>query len=197
MKRTLTMLILAALIATGACIQGCGGPDEATIEEIARRVACEEDERAREAFLASFEPDTFGFGGALEKEWSHAQGCRVGNFIFVSGQQPYDTNLDAEGMPLTDLETGRGFDQQLRTCLENIQKVLVHYGADMNDVVMLQGFVDLQAGSNKADFGNAAKVITEFFPKAQQSMTFISVDDLYGPEQLIEVNAIAVTTSLD
>jgi len=189
-------VLIAAILAMACFITACGGVDEARIEEIARKVAQEEDIKARDEFLKEFAPDNFGFGGALEKEWSHAQGCRVGNFIFVSGQQPYDTNLDDKGMPLTDLETGRNFEQQLTTCLENVQKVLAHYGSSTNDVVMLQGFVDLQAGKNKADFGNAAGVITKFFPNAQQSMTFISVDDLFGPEQLIEVNAIAVMTSL-
>lgn len=62
----------------------------------------------------------------------------------------------------------------------------------MDDVVMLQAFVDAQAGKNRAEFNAAAAVITKFFPNAQQSMTFITVDDLYGPEQLIEANAVAV-----
>jgi enamine deaminase RidA (YjgF/YER057c/UK114 family) len=192
---TAALLLASTALFTVGCSPS-GGASDAQIEKIARRIAEEEIDKAREEWLASFEPDTYGFGGALEKEWAHAQGCKVGNFIFVSGQQPYDTNLDEEGMPITDLETGRSFDQQLTTCLENVQQVLEHYGATMNDVVMLQGFVDLKAGDNKADFGNAAPVITNFFPNAQQSMTFISVDDLYGEEQLIEVNAIAVMSKM-
>ena len=115
-------VFIAAILAMACFITACGGVDEASIEEIARKVAQEEDIKARDDFLKEFAPDNFGFGGALEKEWSHAQGCRVGNFIFVSGQQPYDTNLDDKGMPLTDLETGRNFEQQLTTCLENVSR---------------------------------------------------------------------------
>ncbi len=174
-------------------IAGCG-VDEATVESIARNVAREEAKNAIDAYAKSFVPEKFGFGGALEKEWSHAQGVKTGNMIFVAGQQPYDTNLDNKGMPLTDLETGRNFEQQLTTVLENIQKVLANYGATMDDVVFLQAFVDEKAEKNKAEFGNAAKVIQKFFPKGLQAMTFVSVENLYGPEQLIEANAIAVVS---
>ena len=112
--------------------------------------------------------------------------------IFVSGQQPYDTNLNEKGMPKTDLETGRNFEQQLETALGNIQKVLASYNATMDDVTFLQIFVDEKAGKNKAEFNNAAGVIGKFFPKGLQAMTVISVDNLFGPEQLVEANAIAV-----
>lgn len=166
---------------------GCGN-NEAAMRKIAR----EEAKNEQAEFLKSFAPEKFGFGGALEKEWSHAQGVKVGNFIFVAGQQPYDTNLDEKGMPKTDLETGKPFDAQLRTVLGNIRKVLDHYGSTMDDVVFLQCFVHEKAGKNVAKFNDAPNVIKEFFPKAQQTMTFVSVENLYGKEQLIEANAIAV-----
>lgn len=166
---------------------GCGN-NEAAI----RKIASEEAKKEQAEFLKSFAPEKFGFGGALEKEWSHAQGVKVGNFIFISGQQPYDTDLDEKGIPKRDLETGKPFEDQLKTVLENIRKVLVHYGATMDDVVFLQSFVDEKAEKNAAKFDNAAKVIKEFFPNAQHAMTFVSVDNLYGKEQLIEANAIAV-----
>ncbi len=193
MKRFTASVIGTAIIALIAAIgiQGCNkGPvfDEAAIRAIAR----EEARKERADYVASFKPETYGFGGALEKEWSHAQAVRVGNFIFISGQQPYDTNLDDKGMPLTDKETGQPFEAQLATCLANIKQCLDHYGASMDDVVMLQAFVDERAGKNKAEFNNAAQVINSAFPKAQHSMTFVSVENLFGPEQLVEVNAVAV-----
>ncbi|MBT4484745.1 MAG: RidA family protein [Candidatus Latescibacteria bacterium] len=190
MKRIVTAALLFALIVTHFAVSGCG-KSESAVREIVR----EEIKNDRENYRKSFAFQKFGFGGALEKEWSHAQGVKAGNLIFVSGQQPYDTNLDENGMPLTDKETGKSFAEQLRTVLENIEKVLANYNATMDDVVFLQGFVDENAGKNTAGFGNAAKVIQEFFPEGQQSMTFISVDNLYGSEQLIEANAIAVLSA--
>lgn len=188
MKRIVAVTVMLSFLCAVSVISGCGY-DEAAIRKMAR----EEAQKERAEYVKSFAPVKFGFGGALEKEWSHAQGVKTGNLIFVSGQQPYDTDLDEKGMPKRDLETGRSFDEQLRTALENVQKVLANYGSTMDDVVFLQGFVDEKAGKNVASFDAAAKVISEFFPKGLQAMTFISVDNLFGPEQLIEVNAIAVT----
>ena len=193
MKHLCSVTVLLVMVLTLFTFSGCG-VDEATVESIARRVAREEAQNAIEAYAKSFAPEKFGFDGALEKEWSHAQGVKAGNMIFVSGQQPYDTNLDENAMPKTDLETGRSFSQQLTTVLENIQKVLANYGATMDDVVFLQSFVDEKAGKNEAKFDAAAEVIQEFFPNGLQAMTFVSVENLYGPEQLIEANAIAVVS---
>jgi enamine deaminase RidA (YjgF/YER057c/UK114 family) len=185
---SLFIVVFGILLTTGC------GVDESTVENIARKVAREEAAHAIEDYAKSFTPEKFGFGGALEKEWSHSQGVKTGNMIFVAGQQPYDTNLDEDGMPLTDLETGRSFEEQLETVLGNIQKVLANYGATMDDVVFLQAFVDEQAGKNRAKFDAAAQVIQKYFPKGLQAMTFVSVENLYGPEQLIEANAIAVVS---
>ena len=189
MKHSLAVTILLASLGIALVFYGCGNND-AGIRAIAR----EEALKVQEEHDKSFAPEKFGFGGALEKEWSHSQGVKAGNMIFVAGQQPYDTNLDDNSMPIKDLETGKSFEEQLRTVLENIQKVLANYDADMDDVVFLQAFVDEKAGKNKAEFGNAAKVIQKFFPKGLQTMTFVSVENLFGPEQLIEANAIAVVS---
>ena len=187
MKRLITSIVLFTVLCTLLVITGCG-VDEVTMREIAR----EEIKKDRENYLKSFSPDKFGFGGALEKEWSHSQGVKTGNMIFVAGQQPYDTNFDDNGIPLTDLETGKNFKDQLRTVLGNIEKVLANYDATMDDVVFLQCFVDAKAGKNVASFDGAAETIQEYFPKGIQAMTFVMVDNLYGPEQLVEANAIAV-----
>ncbi len=189
MKCIVAVTVILAVLGTEFFISGCGNNyDEAAI----RRIAREEARKEREEYVRAFAPEKFGFGGALEKEWSHSQGVKTGNMIFVAGQQPYDTNLNDKGMPINDLETGKSFEEQLRTVLENIQKVLANYDATMDDVVFLQAFVDEKAGKNRASFDAAAQVIQEFFPKGLQAMTFVSVENLYGPEQLIEANAIAV-----
>ena len=181
---TVILAIMAVLMIVTA---GCS-TDEAAM----RRIAREEIQIERAEFLKSFEPETFGFGDRLAKEWSHAQGVKTGNFIWISGQQPVDTNVDEEGNFGVDLETGKSFEEQLRTVFGNIYKVLDHYGASMDDVVFLQCFVDENAGPNSANFDGAAAVVSEFFPNARQAMTFVSVDNLYGAQQLIEANAIAV-----
>ena len=187
MIRILLSVGLIALLGTIMMLVGCGA-DEAAMRQIAR----EEAQKLQADTLAAFAPERMDFGGALAKEWSHAQAVRAGNFIFVSGQQPYDINHDENGVSKSDLETGRSFEQQLSTVFGNIRVALEHYGADMDNVVMLQCFVDEHATTNNAEFDGAAAVVREFFPNALQSMTFVSVENLYGSQQLIEANAIAV-----
>ena len=153
MDRIVTVVGLLVLFTSQFIISGCGISESAV-----REIVHEEIKKDRENYAQSFAFQKFGFGGALEKEWSHSQGVKAGNLIFVAGQQPYDTNLDENGMPLTDKETGKSFAEQLRTVLENIEKVLANYGATMDDIMFLQGFVDEQAGKNAAEFSFPSRI---------------------------------------
>ena len=90
MKMKVVPFVFITLIVAGI-VGGCG-TDEAALRQMIREEIS--NERAQEA--ESFALEKFGFGGALEKEWSHAQGVRAGNIIFVSGQQPYDSSDDQE-----------------------------------------------------------------------------------------------------
>jgi 2-iminobutanoate/2-iminopropanoate deaminase len=189
MKKFTVLTTLFAVFASAYIISGCG-PNEAKIRELAR----DEANKAIEVYKASFAPEKMGFGVAWEKEFSYSQGTKVGNMIFIAGQLSHSTDVDSAGMPKQDLMTGKNFDQQYRATLENIKKVLAHYGATMDDVVFLQNFVVKEAGKNKAGDYNkaAAPIIREYFPKGLQAMTIVEVSKLYGAEQLVESNAIAI-----
>lgn len=185
MKR-ISATILIAVFAVSFLTAGCG-VDEVKVREI----ASEEAQKAIELYTQSFEPDKFGFGVAWEKDFSYAQGVKTGNMIFVAGQLAHGQTPDANG----EVEFFMGdFEEQFRATLENVKAVLENYGATMDDVVFLQNFVDPEAGGNKAGDYNpiAAKLISEYFPNGFHAMTFAEVSNLYGPEQLIESNAIAV-----
>jgi enamine deaminase RidA (YjgF/YER057c/UK114 family) len=172
-------------------VTGCGTMDEAKVRELAR----DEANKAIEMQYGSG-PAKFEFGAAWEKQFSYAQGNKVGNMIFVAGQLSHDTAIDEKGMPKTDLMTGKSFADQYRVTLENMKKVLASYGATMDDVVFLQNFVAPISGDKKLKAGDynpeAAKIITEYFPKGLQAMTFVEVVRLYGDQQLVESNAIAI-----
>ena len=189
MKHSLAVTILLASLGIALVFYGCGNND-AGIRAIAR----EEALKVQEEHDKSFAPEKFGFGVAWEKEFSFAQGNKTGNLIFLAGQLSHDTEIDGNGMPKRDLMTGKNFEEQLRQTLENMKAVLAHYNATMDDVVFLQHFVDTEAGGNKAgDYEPVlAKLIQEYFPKGLQGMTCVEVSNLYGKEQLIESNAIAV-----
>ena len=170
---------------------GCGNMDEAKVRNLAR------DEAQKVLSMqGAAGPEKFGFGVAWEKEFSYSQGTKVGNMIFIAGQLAHDTAVDEKGMPKTDLMTGKNFEEQYRVTLDNIKKVLEHFGATMDDVVFLQNFVAPVSGDKKLKAGDynpvAAKLIREYFPNGLQAMTFVEVVRLYGGEQLVESNAIAV-----
>jgi len=185
MKRIMVITMFAMLAAL-LVITGCG-VDETTVRNIAR----EEAEKSIDTYASSFQPEEFGFGVAWEKEFSYAQGVKTGNMIFVAGQLAHGQEVDDEGMP--EFLMG-DFEEQFRATLENVKAVLANYDATMDDVVFLQNFVDPVAGNNKAGDYNpiAAKLISEYFPNGIHAMTFAEVSNLYGPEQLVESNAIAV-----
>lgn len=186
MKRCALIGALAT-IAAGVCVIGCG-TDEAKVRELAR------DEAQKMINMQYTTPEKFGFGVSWEKDFSYSQGTRVGNLLFIAGQFAHARTVDANGNPTEDLMTGKNFEQQFRATLENIKAVLDHYGGTMDDVVFLQNFVDPEAGGLKAGDYNAvaAPMIREYFPNGLHAMTFVEVVNLYGEQQLVESNAIAI-----
>lgn len=186
MKRLVLGMVLA--MGAGMLVSGCGKMDEAKIRDIAR------DEAQKVVDMQGATRTPFKFGVAWEKSFSYSEGLKVGNTIYIAGQLAHGTEVDSAGMPTEDLQTGKTFEQQFRATLENMKKVLASYGATLDDVVFLQNFVDADAGGLKAGDYNAAAapLIREYFPNGLQAMTFVEVVDLYGPNQLVESNAIAV-----
>jgi len=188
MRNFTALTVMFIAVAVMVFVTGCG-VDEVAVREIAR----EEAMNAVDTYTKSFAPEKFGFGVAWEKDFSYAQGVKTGNLIFIAGQLAHGQEVDENGMP--EFMMGN-FEEQFRATLENIKAVLANYGATMDDVVFLQNFVDPVAGKNKAgDFNPiAAKIVSEYFPKGLHAMTFCEVVNLYGPEQLVESNAIAVVS---
>jgi len=182
------VIITLTVIGVILFVYGCG-VNEVTVREIAR----EEATNAIDTYKKSFVTEKFGFGVPWEKEFSYAQGVKTGNLIFVAGQLAHAQKPNPDGS--FDFYMG-DFEEQFRATLENIKAVLENYGATMDDVVFLQNFVDPEAGGNKAGDYNpvAASLISEYFPKGLHAMTFTEVVNLYGPQQLVESNAIAVVS---
>lgn len=188
MKKVTVAALLFAMFAGVMFVAGCNYIDETT----ARQIASEEATKAIDTYMQSFKPEKFGFGVSWEKDFSYAQGVKTGNMIFVAGQLAHGQTLGADGQP----EYFMGdFEQQYRATLENVKAVLANYGATMDDVTFLQNFVCPKTrGGNKAGDYNpiAAKLVSEYFPNGLHAMTFVEVQGLYGDQQLVETNAIAV-----
>ena len=113
--------------------------------------------------------------------------------IYVAGQLSHSQEQD-ETWEYGKVTVGEDFEKQFRQTLENVKGVLEHFGATMDDVVFLQSFFDPEAGGKQ--IGNAGpvvkKLINEYFPKAQHAMTNMQIANLFGENQFVETNAIAV-----
>ena len=188
MKRTKAIAAIVTIAAILGALAGCS-TDEARIEAIAERQA----RKLLDEYKQSFKPEKFGFGVPWEKDFSYAQGVKVGNLIFVAGQLSHRQTKD-ETWEYDTVTVGEDFETQFRQTLENIKAVLGHYGATMDDVVFLQNFFDPEADGNKiGNYGPAVrKLINEYFPNAQHAMTNMQITNLFGRNQFVETNAIAV-----
>ena len=195
MKSYRKFVFLSALPAVFLCVFGCGMEysEKEDDEDTTRQIAREEALKVLNEYKASFTPEKFGFGVPWEKDFNYAQGVKVGNMIFVAGQLSHNTVKD-KTWEYDKVTVGENFETQFRQTLENMKKVLEHYGASMDDVVFLQSFFDPDAGGKS--IGNAGpvvrKLINEYFPKGQHAMTNMQIVNLFGQEQFVETNAIAV-----
>ena len=108
-----------------------------------------------------------------------AQGHRVGDLLFISGQ----TAIDDEGKLI-----GLGdFDAQAQKAFENLEKVLTSGGSSFKNVVKVTILL--------RDMANFEKVVTlrgRYFCEPYPADTIMEVSSLFSKDALIEIEAIAV-----
>ncbi len=110
-----------------------------------------------------------------------AQGTRVGNDLYLSGQ----VGTDAAG------KAGADITEQTKLAYENIRKVLAEFGATMDDVVDETFFVtDMNEVISNAEsvFGARAEAYGGL-PEVCQ--TLIQISGLVMPELKLEIKCIA------
>ncbi|MET3115374.1 2-iminobutanoate/2-iminopropanoate deaminase [Pedobacter sp. CG_S7] len=108
-----------------------------------------------------------------------AQGYRVGDLLFISGQ----TALDDHGKLV-----GIGdFDTQAQKAFENLEKVLKAGGSSLKNVVKVTILL--------RDMGNFEKIVvlrSKYFTAPYPADTIFEVSSLFSPDALIEIEATAV-----
>lgn len=115
-----------------------------------------------------------------EKEYGYAQAIKIRDTIYVSGQVSHDDNGNI---------VGRGdMEAQMRQAYANIQKLLVQYGATMENIVDEILFVtDMDAA-----FGVAVKCRQEVFSgNPVVASTIIQIQRLAFPDLMIEIRCVA------
>jgi reactive intermediate/imine deaminase len=108
-----------------------------------------------------------------------AQGYRVGDLLFISGQAA----IGGDG-----LLVGVGdFDAQAAQAFANLDRVLRAGGSSLANVIKVTIFL--------RDMGNFPKIVAlreRWFTPPYPADTIVEVSSLYSPDALIEIEAVAV-----
>ena len=100
---------------------------------------------------------------------------RAGDFIFVSGQVP----KDSEG----NMFCGT-IEEETRSCIEAVRRALKEAGADLEDVVKATVYL-----GDARDFGRYNGVFAKMFPNAALARTTVEARAVINTK--IEIDAIA------
>jgi len=102
-------------------------------------------------------------------------GVRAGDFIFISGQVAKDEN--------GNMSSGN-IEEETRSTLESIRRILLLDGADLSDVVKVTVYL-----ADARNFGRYNKVFGEYFPDGRISRTTVEARAVI--ECKIEMDAVA------
>jgi 2-iminobutanoate/2-iminopropanoate deaminase len=108
-----------------------------------------------------------------------AQGYRVGELLFISGQAAIDEHGQLVGVG--------NFDAQAAQVFTNLERVLRAGGSSLANVIKVTIFL--------RDMRNFAKIVElrgHYFVPPYPADTIVEVSSLYSPEALIEIEAIAI-----
>ena len=118
-------------------------------------------------------------GMSWEKEYGYSQAVKVDNTIYVSGQVSHDDKGNIVGHG--------NMEVQMRQAYTNIQKVLVQYGATMDNIVDEVLFV------TDMDAAFAARVKCKhvvFSGNPVLASTIVQIQRLAFPELMVEIRCI-------
>ena len=112
-----------------------------------------------------------------------AQGLRIGNFVFLSGQVSFDTDGNVVGVG--------NLREQTRQVFENIKGILAEAGASFQDVVKMTTFftVDITDHDKVSDYFEVRK---EYFGDHKPCSTGVQVTALVDARLMLEVEVVAL-----
>jgi len=110
----------------------------------------------------------------VEKAYGYSHAVKIGNDIKISGA----VSMDDEGNP-----TAVGdFEQQMKNCYADLEKILKHFGCTFDDVVVENVFTtNMPLFLEHAAYRNS--IYTKHFPTG----SWLGVKELALPEFMIEI----------
>jgi len=138
--------------------------------------SCQEarKETAHEHEVKAEVPEYFLLRPEIEKAYGYSHAVKIGNDIKVSGA----VSMDDNGNP-----TAVGdFEQQMKNCYADLDKVLKHYGCTFDDVVVENVFT-----TNMPLFLEYAGYRTTIYKNHFPAGSWLGVKELALPEFMIEI----------
>jgi len=108
-----------------------------------------------------------------------AQGYRVGDLLFISGQAAIDPQGRIVGVD--------DFDVQAKQAFQNLDRVLRAGGSSLANVIKVTIFL-----TDMRYFDRIVDLRGQWFTPPYPADTIVEVSSLYSPEAMIEIEAIAV-----
>jgi reactive intermediate/imine deaminase len=108
-----------------------------------------------------------------------AQGYRVGDLLFISGQAAIDRNGRIVGVG--------DFDAQAKQAFENLDRVLQAGGSSLKNVIKVTIFL-----TDIGYFGRIVDLRGQWFTAPYPADTIVEVRSLYSKDTMIEIEAIAI-----
>jgi 2-iminobutanoate/2-iminopropanoate deaminase len=108
-----------------------------------------------------------------------AQGYRVGDLLFISGQAAIDNSGQIVGVG--------DFDAQAKQVFANLERVLLAGGSSLKNVIKVTIFL-----RDMSNFAKIVKLRGRYFTPPYPADTIVEVSSLYSRDALLEIEAIAV-----
>lgn len=120
------------------------------------------------------EPEYFLLRPAVEKAFGYSHAVKVCNQIKISGA----VSMDDAANPIAK----GNIEQQMKNCYADLKKILDHYNASFDDVVVENIFTtDMKAFLEVASYRN------EIYTKNYPTGSWLGVKELAFPEFIIEI----------
>ena len=111
-----------------------------------------------------------------------AQGYRVGDLLFISGQAAIDQSGRIVGVG--------DFEAQANQAFKNLDHVLHAGGSSLRNVIKVTIFL-----TDMTNFERIVELRGRWFTAPYPADTIVEVRSLYSPDAMIEIEAIAVADS--
>ncbi len=128
----------------------------------------------KETIVELEKPEYFQLRPETEKAYGYSHAVKIGNDIKISGA----VSMDDAGNP-----TAVGdFEQQMKNCYSDLEKILTHYGCTFDDVVVENIFT-----TNMPLFLELAGYRSTIYTKQFPTGSWLGVKELALPEFMIEI----------